>query len=368
MFDRREFLKLSVLAGAAASVPGGAQSKSNLKDLGAASGVAIGTAFYLGNLADTQFAAFVLDNFSLITPGVELKWATLRPSPDTFNFSSADRLIAWGRAHSLEIHGHNLCWQIFNPDWFAATLTRANAQQYLTTHITTVMRRYKGQIATWDVVNEPIRLRPDRPDGLAAGPWLDLLGPEYIDIAFHAAKEADPASIRVLNLDGVDRQDGAGDGMRTAALALVQQLLKRGVPVQAVGLEAHLRAPYAANHSPFLRFVSQLRELGLEVLVTECDIDDRGVQGDAARVKSVVASSYANFLTSIYPVAQPKRIIFFTPTDRYSWYDGFARTNPGYRRSDGAPHHPGLLDANLNASPALTSVRAAVAQFRRRGA
>jgi endo-1,4-beta-xylanase len=368
MFDRREFLKLSVLAGAAASVPGVAQSKWNLKDLGAASGVAIGTAFYLSNLADTQLTAFVLDNFSLITPGVELKWAALRPSPDTFNFSNADKLISWARAHSLEIHGHNLCWQIFNPDWFATTLTRANARQYLTVHITTVMRRYKGQIATWDVVNEAVKPGPNRPDGLGRGPWLDLLGPEYIDIAFHAAKDADPAPLRVLNLDGVDRQDGIGDSTRVAALGLIQQLLKRGVPVQAIGLEAHLRAPYAANHAPLLRFVSQLRELGLQVLVTECDIDDRGVQGDAARVKSVVASSYANFLTSIYPAAQPKRIIFFTPTDRYSWYDGLARTDPGYRRSDGAPHHPGLLDANLNASPALTSVRAAIAQFRRRGA
>lgn len=368
MLDRREFLRLSALTGIAASVHAAGQSRSNLKDLGAASGTTIGTALTLKCLSDAQYVAFVLDNFSLITPGVELKWPALRPSPDTFNFTNADKLIAWARAHSLEIHGHNLCWQVFNPDWFATTLTHANAQQYLATHITTVMRRYKGQIATWDVVNEPIGIWQNRPDGLRLGPWLDLLGPEYIDVAFHAAKDADPAPLRILNLNGAERQDGFGDRTRAATLTLIQQLLKRGVPVQGIGLEAHLRAPYAANHAPLIRFVSQIRELGLQVLVTEFDISDTDVQGDASRVKNEVASSYANFLTSIYPVAQPRRIIFATPADRYSWYDDLAKTEPSFRRSDGAPHHAGLVDANLNASPALASVRAAIAQFRRKGA
>jgi endo-1,4-beta-xylanase len=368
MFDRREFLKLAVIAGVGASVPAVGQPKSNLKDLGAASGVEIGTALNLRYLSDTQFAAFVLDNFSLITPGVELKWAALRPSPDTFNFYNADKLIAWARAHSLEIHGHNLCWQVFNPDWFGRTLTRANAQQYLTTHITTVMRHYKCQIPTWDVVNEPIGIWENRPDGLRLGPWLDLIGPDYIDIAFHAAKDADPSPLRILNLNGAERQDYFGDRTRAATLTLIQQLLKRGVPLQAIGLQGHLRAPYTADHAPFIRFVSQLRELGLQVLVTELDINDIDVKGDAAQVRSVVASSYATFLSTLIPAAQPKRIIFGTPTDRYSWYDQSAKTNPGYRRSDGAPHYAGLLDGSLNASPALSSVRAAVAQFRRTGA
>jgi endo-1,4-beta-xylanase len=367
MFDRREFLKLAAIAGVGTSVPAVGQPKSKLKDLGAASGVEIGTALNLRYISDTQFAAFVLDNFSLITPGVELKWAALRPTPDTFNFYNADKLIAWARAHSLEIHGHNLCWQVFNPTWFGKTLTRANAQQYLTMHIRMVMRHYKGQIPTWDVVNEPIGIWENRPDGLRLGPWLDLIGPEYIDLAFHAAKDADPLPLRILNLNGAERQDYFGDRTRAATLTLIQQLLKRGVPLQAVGLQGHLRAPYAPYHAGFTRFVSQLRGLGLQVLITECDISDNDLQGDAARVKSEVASSYANFLTSIYSVAQPKRIIFGTPTDRYNWYDDLAKTTPGYRRPDGAPHHPGLIDANLNPSPALTSVRAAIAQFRRRG-
>jgi endo-1,4-beta-xylanase len=250
----------------------------------------------------------------------------------------------------------------------AVTVTAANISfERIVSVFLLGMRRYKGQIPTWDVVNEPIDVWQTLPDGLSRGPWLDLLGPGYIDIAFRAAKDADPWPFRILNLNGAEHQDAVGDRTRAATLTLIQQLLKRGAPVQGIGLQGHLRAPYAANHAPFLRFVSQIRELGLQVLVTECDIDDRGVQGDAARVKNEVASSYANFLTSIYPVAQPKRITFGAPTDRYSWYDDFAKANNTYRRPDGAPHHPGLIDANLNPSPAPTSVRAAIAQFRRRG-
>jgi endo-1,4-beta-xylanase len=368
MLDRREFLQLVAMVGAATTLPANAQSQDALKDLGAASGVTIGADLNLKYLGDAKYAAFVLDNFSLITPGVELKWAALRPSPDSFSFSNADKLIAWARARSLEIHGHNLCWNIFNPDWVASTLTRSNARHYLVTHITTVMRRYKGQIPTWDVLNEPIDIWRRRPDGLSGGPWLDLLGPEYIDIAFHTSKDADPAVLRVLNLNGVERQDDVGDKTRAATLNLIQRMVKRDVPVQAIGLQGHAKAPYPANYSPLTRFVSQIRDLGLEVLVTECDINDINIQGDAARVKNEVAASYANLLTALYRAAQPRRIIFGTPTDRYSWYDSFAKTDAAYRRSDGAPHHAGLIDADLNPSPALTTVRTTIAQFRRRGA
>ena len=97
------------------------------------------------------------------------------------------------RVMGILVSGHNLCWnsQAAAPTWFKSVLNKWNAHRYLTEHITTVMRRsMPGALTTWDVVNEPTVFWSKRPDKLYPGIWLDLLGPTYIDTAFHAAAAA----------------------------------------------------------------------------------------------------------------------------------------------------------------------------------
>ena len=129
-----------------------------------------------------------------------------------------------------------------------------------------ILRQWQGVIAakvdSWDVVNEPIATWNKRADGLRTGPWLDFIGPEYLDLAFDATRAADSSALRTLNLNGFEDQTAAGEATRAASLDLVKALLKRGVPLQAVAVEAHIDAPWRPNFTAYISFIRDLRDAG----------------------------------------------------------------------------------------------------------
>ena len=282
---RRDFLKNSAIAasysvlrgtvsGSFASPQGGPKT---LKALGGRCGIHIGVQAEKAALQSPEFVEAVRANFDLMTPGNELKWPRLRPSPDSFNFADADWMVGFCIDNGLLAHGHNLCWNSpnANPALFPAVLNKSNAGRFLTAHIAEVMSRYAGRIGSWDVVNEPVASWSKRPDGLYPGIWVDLLGPEYIDVAFHAAAAADPTALRVLNTYRVE-QGTSDDARRTRAftLALLKDLVRRGAPIQAVGVESHLDAALPTGGEAYSTYLKQIRDMGLQLLITELDADD----------------------------------------------------------------------------------------------
>jgi endo-1,4-beta-xylanase len=150
-------------------------------------------------LFEPEAAAMIANTFSMIADGNDLKFARyLRPAPDVYDFSNGDKAVAWAERHGMLFRGHCLVWWNALPDWFGSYVTPGNAKQVMTNHITTVVKHYAGRVYSWDVVNEAI-YHDNRPDGLRRKPWLDFIGPEYIDIAFHTAHAADPKARLVLN-------------------------------------------------------------------------------------------------------------------------------------------------------------------------
>ncbi len=117
-------------------------------------------------------------------------------------------------------------WNVL-PRWFAATVTVQNAKQIMVDHINTVVGHYRGSVYSWDVVNEPI-YHDNRPDGLRKKPWLDLIGPDYIDIAFHAAHEADPHARLVLNECYIEHNTPAEQTRRAALIQLASDSPRHG--------------------------------------------------------------------------------------------------------------------------------------------
>ncbi len=167
----------------------------------------------------------------MIADGNDLKFANrLRPTPDTYNFGPGDYVVNWAASHGLLFRGHCLVWWNALPNWFQSYVTPANAKQVMTDHITTVVKHYAGKIYSWDVVNEAI-YHDNRPDGLRRKPWLDFMGPEYIDIAFQTAHAADPKARLVLNECYIEHDTPGEIGRRAALLALATRLKKAGVPI-----------------------------------------------------------------------------------------------------------------------------------------
>lgn len=292
-------------------------------------------------LYDPTAAAIIAKTFSMIADGNDLKFAKyLRPAPDTYDFSYGDKAVSWAEQHGLLFRGHCLVWRNALPDWFQSYVTAANAKQVITGHISTVVRHYAGRVYSWDVVNEAIM--PDkRPDGLGRRPWLDLLGPEYIDIAFHTAHAADPKARLVLNENFIEHDTPAEIGRRASLLALATRLKKSGAPITAVGLQGHLRGTTELDRPGMTKFLKQIQDLGLEIMITELDVDDADVPGPL--VDQTVARKYGEFIDLVGPFAT---VITFEQL----------RDNPDSpRRRDGLLHRQNLLDADYQPTPAYSA-------------
>ncbi len=356
--DRRTFLALgaAALAGTIDLKPALGQNIAPLKSYGTPCGLFVGLQASRKNLQNATFAQLAIRNFNLITPGQEFKWGKLHPGPDIFNFVDTDYMVQFAEQHGMLIHATNLAWNAANPKWMATTLTKDNAARYLTDHITTVAKRYAGRIDSWDVVNEPIHFRSGRPDGLRTGTWFDLLGVNYIDLAFHTTASADPKALRVLNVYEVEQDSPQSSFTRAATITLVKQLLARGVPIQAVGLESHLDGHGSLASAGRDAFIKQLQDLGMQILITELDVDDMLLTSDIAARDQRVANYYQNYLESVLSASSCKRVIFFTTWDGDNWLN----YDTSHTRADHMPHRSGLWTPDFTPTPSLAVSAAAL--------
>jgi endo-1,4-beta-xylanase len=289
-----------------------------LKTAGACSGRQIGIAADKAMLQDPSSAQIVVRNFNLLTVS-GMKWNRIHPGPDTYDFTEADWNMHFAEQNGMNVHGHNLCWNspLAYPTWFKSVLTSSNAKQFLTEHIATVVKRYAGRIASWDVVNEPVVPWSRRSGGLYPGVWTDLLGPSYIDTAFHAVAAADPKALRVLNIYRVEQGTDEDEKTRRDTIALLKQLLARGVPVQAVGIESHLDVSQPLGEASFHQFLTDIRALKLQILITELDAMENRAVGDSPTWDETAARYYGDYLTEVLSTANPAVVIFWSLKDRW---------------------------------------------------
>jgi endo-1,4-beta-xylanase len=206
--------------------------ETSLKHRAAAKGLIYGSeSRYVILSSDTELAARIVQECGILVPGWELKWKPLRPTPKSFDFAAPDWMTNFARTKNLLLRGHTLVWHISLPSWFKDIVNRQNAEQFLVKHIETVVGRYAGQMHSWDVVNEAIATYEGRPDSLQNTPWLEFLGPDYIDLAFRVAAEADPKALLVYNDYGLEYDTPDNEAKRIAVLKLLERLKSRGTPI-----------------------------------------------------------------------------------------------------------------------------------------
>jgi len=358
--NRRHFIGQGAAALGLASFPfiapdGAPAQSSHLKDLGAPCGLRVGIAgtknFFL--YSPPAFTEFVKANCNALTLASGLQWNVVHPTPDTYNFDDADWMVAFGQANGMVLRGHSLCWNNANAPWVAQTVNPSNAEKILVDHIHKVAGRFKGKLDAWNVVNEPISTWYHKPGGLSPGIWLDTLGPDYIDIAFHATVEVDAHTRRAVNVHHVEH--AREEDSRQATLALLESLLKKNVPVQEVGIESHLDCALSIDQGLLDKFLRAILAMGLSISITELDVNDAKVDGDFQKRDRAVADYYRQYLDVVLPVANIKRMIFWSPLDK-SWLDSLCKA-PQWQRSDGSCNHrPGLIDASMQTKPAFDAV------------
>jgi endo-1,4-beta-xylanase len=215
-------------------------------------------------------AAIVKTQFDSITPENVLKWEMIHPRPGRYNFTLADKFVAFGVTNSMFIVGHTLIWHSQTPAWVfqgkdGKPATREVLLQRMRQHIFTVVGRYKGKINGWDVVNEAIA-----EDGsMRNSPWRKIIGDDFIEQAFRFAHEADPDAELYYNDYGLENPV-----KRAGALAMLKNLQAKGVKIFGVGIQGHYQlAADTPSAEEFSQTISDFAKLGLKVMITELDVD-----------------------------------------------------------------------------------------------
>ncbi len=334
MTTRREFLggaAAALLSGCAehhttrlpaATAPDVVTGAGSLKTHAAMHGFLYGCAVNTRLLAqDAAYATLVREQANIVVAENAMKWGPLRPTIDTFHFDEADALVAFAEANRMKMRGHNLCWHRQLPAWFAQQARPGNARRLLTAHIQQVAGRYAGRMHSWDVVNEAVQVTDGRADGLRNSPWMKLIGADYIELAFQTARDADPQALLTYNEYGIEGEDVESERKRVALLMLLRRLKARHVPLDALGIQSHITAGqrYGAG---LTRLMEEARGLGLQIFLTEMDVNDREWPANEAIRDAAVAESYASYLDLALRVPAVRAVLTWGITDRNTWLNG----------------------------------------------
>ncbi len=307
-------------------------------------------------LDDAGFAQALGREAGVLVPEWEGKRGRIERRPGVYDYSAADRLAGFARRHLMALRGHALVWHLSNPGWLDEALSVPGASDRLITdYIARVVGHYRGQIQSWDVVNEAVEVEDGRPDGLRASPWLKAFGPGYIDTAFHAARRADADAVLVYNDYGLSAADPWSASRRRAVLALLTGLRRRDTPCHALGIQGHLRA-FGPRFDPdvFRRFLAEVAALRYRIIITELDVrDDGGPTAPAARDRAV-ADLTRRYLDVALDQPATLGVVTWGLSDRYTWLATPAEHRPGT-----PPPRPLPLDDALRRKPMWHAIAAA---------
>ncbi|NEB11882.1 1,4-beta-xylanase [Streptomyces coelicoflavus] len=317
-----------VAAAALTAAAHSAEAADTLGSAAAGQGRYFGTAVAANHLGEADYAATLDREFSSVTPENEMKWDATEPSRGGFTFTSADRIVDHAQSQGMDVRGHTLVWHSQLPSW-VGQLGASDLRTAMNDHIKGLMGHYKGEIHSWDVVNEAFQ---DGGSGARrSSPFQDKLGDGFIEEAFRTARAADPAAklcYNDYNTDGVNAKSNAVYNM-------VKDFKSRGVPIDCVGFQSHFNSNSPVP-SDYRQNLQRFADLGVDVQITELDIEGSG---------SAQAADYTEVVEACLAVDRCTGMTVWGVTDKYSW------------RSGGTPL---LFDGNYDEKPAYDAVLSAL--------
>ena len=369
MVGRRGFLTAGAAAVgsgiiAAAATGGRAAETVVLRQLAAEKGLLYGTTISAEQITgDRSFVDLVLQQAGLVVAENDMKWQVMnRGAPGNDDYGPADTIANFAAANNLVLRGHNLLWYHSTPSWYFDLPNRQEQERAVVKHIEELAGRYRGKVHSWDVVNEPIEPKDGRPDGLRTAVFLETLGPDYLDLAYRTARQADPAARLVVNDYEIELDAPEQEARRVALLRLLERMKQSGTPVDAVGVQAHLTAvggpPFSASR--LRRFLADIAGLGLTIQITELDVTDEKAPADIVVRDRLVADTYRRFLDAALDEPAVKMVVTWGLSDRHSWIVR-QETYQAKWRTDDAASLPLPFDADLQPKPACEAMAQAFA-------
>lgn len=303
-------------------------------------------------------AELLLKEFNSITPENAMKMEAIHPREDHYFWKDADSIVNFAQTHGLKVRGHNLCWHEQVPNWIftdksGQLVSKDVLFQRLKDHITTVVKRYKGKIYAWDVVNEVIGDADD--EFIRNSLWYKICGEEYIAKAFEYAHAADPDALLFYNDYNTERPV-----KRDKIYRLLKKLVEQKVPVHGVGLQAHWSI-FEPSEQELRDAIELYSSLGLQIHFTELDMSvypweknkRKKRPDDIDRLTPELESKQIEQYAKVFSIFRAYKknitsVTFWNVSDRYTWLDNYP--------VPGRKNYPLLFDQNLKRKKAYQEV------------
>jgi endo-1,4-beta-xylanase len=324
---------------------------------------------------ETIDAQVLKRHYSSIVAENIMKPMNIQPEEGQFNFTEADKIVKFAKENGMELRFHTLVWHSQVPDWFfldeegSPMVNETDTKQReknkklllkrLETHIKTIVKRYKNDIKSWDVVNEVIDDSPQNERGLRESSWYKITGDEYIKVAFETARRYAAKDAKLY----INDYNTEVTPKRTHLYNLVKELLEQGVPIDGVGHQSHIQIGWPSLQDT-KDSINMFAELGLDNQITELDLSLYGwpprpafptyadIVAEGERLKAQAAKYDALF--QLYEELGDKisNVTFWGIADNHTWLDDRAKQ---YNNGVGKDA-PFVFDPEYNTKPAFWAI------------
>lgn len=208
-----------------------------------------------------------------------MKPISIQPEEGKFNFEEADKIVKFAKENNMELRFHTLIWHSQVPEWFfldekgkpmvdetdvkKREKNKKIVLKRVEKHVKEIVKRYKNDIDSWDVVNETI----DDGGGLRESQWYQLTGTDYIKVAFETARRFAGKDAKLY----INDYNTEVEPKRTDLYNLVKDLLADGVPIDGVGHQGHIQLGWPSLQETE-DSINMFASLGLDNQITELDI------------------------------------------------------------------------------------------------
>jgi endo-1,4-beta-xylanase len=286
---------------------------------------------------DQPYQRLVADHVDSVTAGTDMQWSEIEPARGVFDFTGADQVVDFAEVNGLAVRGHPLVWRQFLPGWLrSGNWTRDELIEVMRNHIQTIVGRYRGRVAEWDVVNEAV----EGNGTLRRNFWYRRIGPDYIELAFRFAHEADPGASLYYN----DYDTEVTNTHSSAVHRLVSQAVARGTPIDGVGFQYHVNTDHWPQADAMAENFGRFADLGVEVQVTEADVPDYSNDPDSPERRRLQSEAFRAGAQACKREPACTRFTMWGLTDRYSWLGTEHRPLPFDRFLDPKPAWDALTD------------------------
>jgi endo-1,4-beta-xylanase len=278
-----------------------------------------------------RLSSIVGTEFNQLTPENEMKPSTIAGNGGTVqNTGSADQLVNFAQSNNMIVRGHTMVWYSQ-----AGSLSGAN-QQTLNTYIRNALLKWGDRIAYWDVVNESL---DDNNTGMRRNQWphtldrdsnndgdyFDAGDTDYIRDSFKAARDVVQQNglkvklcINDYDIEGLTVRGGTANKKSDAMYEIVKMYSQEPYKyIDCVGFQSHFNDnPNSVITDDLEDNIRRFAELGVEVHLTEVDIDDDLSNNDIGQGQ---AENYRKVVRACLNVPKCTGITVWGIADSESW-------------------------------------------------